>query len=198
MSRVGRLGRVMIVAAAALALVGLPLADVAGQTATADVPVGTEIDVRLQSRLSSGTARVEDRFEATTIANFHKGDRVVIRAGSLLRGVVTSVEKAGRLDRKGSLTLSFDRITVNGHAHRVRALVTQAIESKGVKGEAGTIGAGAGVGAVVGGLLGGVKGAIAGILIGAGGVIAAKPGHDVELPAGTVLRIRFDAPLTID
>ena len=68
--------------------------------------------------------------------------------------------------------------------------MTQAIESEGIKGEAGKIGAGAGVGAIIGGILGGAKGALAGILIGGGGTIAATEGKDVELPPGTVLRVR--------
>ena len=35
--------------------------------AVVTVPVGTELDVRLQTPLNSGTAKVEQRFEATTI-----------------------------------------------------------------------------------------------------------------------------------
>ena len=70
--------------------------------------------------------------------------------------------------------------------------MTQALESEGLKGEVGHIGAGAGVGAILGGILGGVKGAIAGVLIGGGGVIAATEGKDVHLPEGTVLRVRFE------
>ena len=38
-----------------------------------------------------------------------------------------------------------------------------------------------------------MKGALAGILIGGGGTIAATEGKDVELPPGTVLRVRLDA-----
>jgi hypothetical protein len=121
---------------------------------------------------------------------------VLIPAGSALRGVVVTVDKATRLDRKGSLSLSFDQITIRGRAYPMRATVIQALESEGMKGEVGRIGTGAGVGAIIGGILGGFKGALAGILIGAGGTIAATPGKDVELPPGTVLRLRFDAPLT--
>jgi hypothetical protein len=69
--------------------------------------------------------------------------------------------------------------------------------TSGVRGEAGKIGAGAGVGAIIGGILGGVKGALAGILIGGGGTVAATTGKDVELQPGTVLRMRFDAPLVV-
>jgi hypothetical protein len=168
-----------------------------GRGSDADVPVGTELDVRLQTALSSNTAQVEDRFEATTMVDLREGDRVLIPAGSVLRGVVSSVNKAGRIDRQGKLTLAFDRITVNGRNYPMRATVTEALESEGIRGEAGRIGAGAGIGAIIGGILGGVKGALTGILIGAGGTIAATEGSDVELPAGTVLRVRLDTPMEL-
>lgn len=162
-----------------------------------EVPVGTELDVRLQNRLSSDDAQVEDRFEATTVVDLVQDGKVIIPAGALVRGVVTSVEKAGRLNRTGKLTLGFDQVTVGGRSYPIHATVTQAIESEGIRGEAGRIGAGAGVGAIIGGILGGFKGVLAGILIGGGGTIAATEGKDVLLPAGTVLRLRFDSPLTV-
>src|SRR5690606_28642588 len=161
------------------------------------IPVGTEIDVRLQNRLSSDDAQVEDRFEATTVVDLYEGDRVLIPAGSVVRGIVSSVDRATRTDRKGSLTLSFDQITVNGRSYPMRATVTEAIESKGIRGEAGRIGAGSAVGAIIGGIIGGVRGALLGVLIGGGGTIAATEGKDVTLPAGTILRLRLDTPPAI-
>jgi hypothetical protein len=162
-----------------------------------DVPSGTEFDVRLETSLSSGTAQVEQRFEGTTMVDLMEGDRVLVPSGSEVRGIVSSVQKAGRLERKGSLTLAFDQITVRGKDRPLRATVTQALESEGIRGETAKIGTGAGVGAIIGGILGGFKGALAGILIGGGGTIAATEGKDVELPVGTVLRVRLDAPLDI-
>lgn len=170
----------------------------AGRTQSSnDIPVGTAFDVRLQKALSSATAQVEDRFEATTMVDLKQGDRVVVPAGSTLRGVISSVNKAGRIDRKGSMTVAFDQITIRGRSYPIRATVTEAIESEGIKGEAGKIGTGAGVGAVIGAILGGTKGALAGILIGGGGTIAATEGKDVELPPGTVLRVRLDSGLNL-
>lgn len=162
-----------------------------------EVPVGTEIDVRLQSELSSGTARVEDRFEATTVLNVDNAERILVPAGSVMRGIVSSVDSAGRVDRTGRLTLSFDQITVRGQSHPIRATVTQALESEGIRGDAGRIGAGAGIGAILGGILGGFRGALAGILVGGGGVIAATEGREVVLPPGTILRVRLDTPLRV-
>jgi len=170
-----------------------------GRAATVnEIPVGTEFDVRLQTPLSSATSQVEDRFEATTLVDLKDADgRVIVPAGSVMRGVVSAVNKAGRVERKGSLNVAFDRITTDGRNYPIRATVTQAIESEGIRGEAGKIGIGAGAGAILGAILGGAKGALAGILIGGGGTIAATEGKDVELPAGTVLRVRLDTPISL-
>jgi TolA-binding protein len=164
---------------------------------TVEIPVGTEIDVRLQSPLNSGTNQVEDRFEATTLVDVGVNSRVVIPAGSVMRGVVTAVEPATRTNRTARLTVSFDQVTVNGTPYQIRGTVTQAIEGEGIKGETARIGAGAGVGAIIGGILGGFKGALAGILIGGGGTIAATEGKEVQIPQGSVLRVRLDSAAQI-
>ena len=162
-----------------------------------EVPAGQQLDVRLERELSSATAQVEDRFSATTVVDLYQGNEVLIPAGSTLRGVVSSVDKATRTDRKGSLTVAFDQITVRGRSYPIHATVQQALESEGIKGEVGKIGAGAGVGAILGGILGGAKGALLGILIGGGGTIAATPGKDVVVPPGTVLRVQLDQALMV-
>lgn len=162
-----------------------------------ELPAGTELDVRLMTRLSSETAQVEDRVQAATIVDLERDGRVLIPAGSIVRGIVTAVERATRLDRKGSLTLSFDQIRVNGRSYDIDAQATQIFESEGLKGEAERIGAGAAVGGIIGGILGGWKGALAGILIGGGGTVLATEGKDVVLPEGTILRIRFDRTVEI-
>jgi hypothetical protein len=170
---------------------------ISDSSSSPQIPAGTEFDVRLTTPLDSETAQVEDRIEATTIVDLRQDDRVLVPAGSVIRGIVNSVQKAGRLERKGSLTVTFDQMRINGRSYPVHATVTQALESEGIRGEAGRIGAGAGVGAIIGGILGGLKGAIAGILIGGGGTIAATEGEDVHLPSGTVLRVRLDSGLDL-
>ena len=166
-------------------------------TARGQLPAGSEVDVRLQTLLDSETAQVEDRVEATTMVDLYQGNDLLVPAGSALEGYVSSVDRASRTDRKGELTIMFTKLKVNGRTYDVRAYPTQVLESEGIKGEAERIGAGAGVGAIIGGILGGLKGAITGILIGGGGVIAATEGKDVELPPGTVLRVRFDSPVPL-
>lgn len=160
-----------------------------------EIPVGTEFDVRLQSRLSSGTARVEDRFDATTIVPYERNGRMLVPAGSVMRGVVSSVTPASRgLNRKGELTLLFDRFSIDGRTYSVRATVMQALQGEA---DTGRVVAGAGVGAILGAILGGTRGALTGILIGGGGTVAATEGNEVDLAPGTVLRVRLDSPLDV-
>ncbi len=160
-----------------------------------EVPVGTEFDVRLQSRLNSGTARVEDRFDATTLVAYERNGRVLVPAGSVMRGIVNAVTPASRgINRKGELTLLFDRFTIDGRTYSIRATVMQALQGEG---DTGRVAAGAGVGAIIGGILGGVRGALTGILIGGGGTVAATEGNEVDLAPGTVLRVRLDSPLDV-
>jgi hypothetical protein len=161
------------------------------------VPVGAELDVRLQASLSSATAKVEQRFEATTTVDYTTSTGgVLIPAGSIVRGFVGSVSPAGHLDRRGSLTLSFDELRIDNQSQPLRASVLQALDGKGTQDNA-RLGAGAAVGAIIGGILGGGKGALLGVLVGGGGTMAATAGADVELPAGTILRIRVDQPVDI-
>lgn len=162
-----------------------------------EIPANTELDVRLSNILNSGTAQVEDRFEATTAADLVIDGRTIVPAGSVMRGVVSSVTPAGRLKRKAEMMVTFDQITINGRSYPIRGTVTQAIEGEGVKGDLPKAGVGAGVGAIIGGILGGFKGAMAGVLIGGGGTIAATEGKEVELPQGTVLRVRIESPVPL-
>ena len=161
------------------------------------IPAGQEMDVRLRTALSSETATAEQRFEATTAVDLMQNGRVLVPAGSVVRGVVSAVDKADRMDRSGSLQLSFDQMVVNGREVPIRGTATQVFESGGIREEKGTAGVGAGVGGIIGGVLGGVKGAILGAVIGAGGAIAATDGKDITLPAGAIVRVRLDSSVNV-
>jgi hypothetical protein len=196
-------------AVAALAVVGSLAAPAAAQSIANpgpeqvvsgrpnEMPAGQELDVRLLTTLDSDTAQPEDRFEATTVVDLVQDGRVLVPAGSVVRGLVRDVHRASRTQRAGELTLSFDEVVIGGQTYQIRANAVDTIKSEGIRGETGRIAAGAGVGAIVGGIIGGVKGALAGILIGAGGTIAATEGKDVKIPDGTVLRIRLEEPVWV-
>jgi hypothetical protein len=161
------------------------------------IPAGQEIDVRLQTTLSSETTTVEQRFNSTTVVNLIQNGRVLVPAGSVVRGVISAVDEAGRLDRTGSLTLTFDQMVVNGREIPMAANATQVFQSGGITEELDTAGIGAGLGGIVGGVIGGLEGALIGAAIGAGGAIVATEGENVTLPAGSIIRIRLASPVQV-
>jgi hypothetical protein len=75
-------------------------------------------------------------------------------------------------------------------------MATRAFESRGVL-EEEKVGAAGAAGAIIGGILGGLQGALIGAAVGAGGVVAATDGEDVELPQGTIVRLRIDEPVRV-
>lgn len=154
------------------------------------VPDGTEFAVRLEQPVSSATARREDRVEASVAESVRVNGRIVIPAGSTVRGIVTNVEPARRPSNGGRLELTFDQVEMaNGRRADIRSRVVSIDEGGVSKKRAGI---GAGLGGILGGILGGKQGALIGVLVGGGGAVVGSKGGDVELPAGTVLNVRLD------
>lgn len=159
---------------------------------------GTDIQVRLEQPLSSKTARQEDRFDATVAEAVRSGSRVVIPAGSRVRGIVQTAEAAERPSKPGRLDLTFDTLTVSGLPRMdIRTRVISIKENLDKSDTAKKAGLGALLGAVLGKVVGGTEGALIGLVVGAGGAVVASKGDDVELPEGAVLTLRLERPLTV-
>jgi hypothetical protein len=160
---------------------------------------GTEIQVRLDQPVSSRTARREDRVEASVAYPVQVDGRVVVPAGTRLRGIVREAEPAERPARGGRLELTFDSIYLDERTRTdIRTRVVSLKENLDVGGDTGRrAGIGAALGGVLGSILGGKKGALVGILVGGTGGIASSKGDDVELPAGTVLTVRLERSLAL-
>jgi len=110
----------------------------------------------LTNALNSGTAKVEDRFEGTTLVDLNVGGRTVIPRARPC--AASSPQWTPPRDQPhAKMTVSFDQVTVNGRAYPVRGTVTQAIEVKVSKARRQDRDR-RGVGAILGGVLGGVKG----------------------------------------
>jgi hypothetical protein len=160
------------------------------------VPEGTDVEVRLETGLSSKTARVEDRFEASVVEPLRSGGDVAVPAGSRVRGIVRGVEPAHRPSQSGRLDLRFDALYLDDTRVDISGTVTSVGETK-TSDTAKKAGIGAVLGGVLGGLFGGKDAAIIGVVLGGGGAVAGTKGDDVELPAGTILTLRLEKPLTI-
>jgi hypothetical protein len=123
--------------------------DVAETRGDVDVPDGTEIQVRLEERLSTKTARAEDTVSASVAQAVRSHGRVVIPAGTEARGVVESVQRAQRPAKGGRLEVAFDSIVVDGRRLDMDARAVRVQEGGIDKRKAG-------LGAVIGGVLGAV------------------------------------------
>jgi hypothetical protein len=154
------------------------------------IPAGTHISVRTVQELTSGTAKVGDRFDATLARDLVVGGKTIAKAGSPARGKVTLAKSSGRLHAPGQISVRLTSIQAEG---KTIALSTGSYHLEGkshAKSNATKIGGGAALGALIGGIAGGGKGAAIGA--GAGGaagtgVAAATGKEEAIIPAEKTL-----------
>jgi hypothetical protein len=162
------------------------------------LPAGTEFTVRLGQELSSKTARVEERFEATVDVPVRTEGGPALEAGTTLRGIVRNVEGAERPSRPGRLDLDFYALYLGPTRLDLRARVVE-IGPHRTKGA--STGKKAGIGGVLGGvlgaILGGGAGAVIGVVSGGAGAVLGTRGEEVVLPEGTRLTVRLEQPLDL-
>lgn len=86
----------------------------AARAATVVVPAGSQIEIRLKSKISTQTAKPKDPVEAVVIAPVMAGEQFAIPAGAVVRGAVEKTVQAAKADERSVLVLSFNEIEVNG------------------------------------------------------------------------------------
>ncbi len=154
------------------------------------IPAGTALPLELTTAVSSETAQVETPVSARLREDVMVNGVTVLSAGSVLRGEVIDVARAGRVQGRSRLGLRFTSVTIGETREDLRTDPVT-FEGEATRGEDATkVGAGAGVGAVIGGLLGGGSGAAKGAAIGGAagaGTVLATRGREVELPAGSTI-----------
>jgi len=164
------------------------------------VPQGTAIPLELETPLSSETTQVEAPVRARVSQAVIVNGVVAIPTGATLSGVVTQVERAGRVQGRAQLAFVFTRLEADNVSEEVNT-VPVAYVADSTKGEdAAKIGVGAIGGAIVGGILGGGSGAAKGAAIGGAagtGVVLATRGDEVTLGRGTILAASLASPLTV-
>lgn len=159
------------------------------------------IGIRFDAAVSSETAHVEDRVTARVTRDVSVDGRVAVPSGSMLEGVVTSVQRGGRFKERARLGVRFTSMVL-ADSKRV-PIQTETIYRVGDSptGEASAkIGGAAVVGAILGSVIGGKKGAAIGTTAGAAGGTAAVMAGDANnavISAGTPLTVRLTAPATV-
>lgn len=178
----------------------------APRTVTSTVPSGTTFAISLNETLSTGTNQPGDAFSATLQEAILDSDGdVLIPAGATVRGRVTRVAKSGNVGQTAVINLAFESIAYGGKSYPLEATVIEANPERKTRQSAGTqagkVAAGAAAGAIIGRVLGKstsstLKGAVVGA---AAGTAIAMGTADVDavLNAGSTMRVRLDAPITV-
>ncbi len=155
-----------------------------------DVPSGTALDVQLATPLSSETAKPGDAWEGTTSSNVTVDGKVVVPAGTAVRGQVKAAREAEKGNR-AMLDLELTSIETGGDWHDLTASTEPVIAGSPRARNLGAIAGGAAAGALIGKAVGGEgKDAAAGAIIGGAAAtagVAASKGYQVVLKTGTRL-----------
>jgi len=159
------------------------------------------IGLQTENRISSETARVEDRVDARVTRDVRVGDRVAVPAGARAIGSVSLVERGGKFKERARLGIRFHTLVL---ADGTRVPInTETIFRDGeapTNSSAQKVGGGAIGGAIIGAIIGGGKGAAIGAAAGAGaGSAAVMAGgrNEVVVPPGTALTARINQPVTV-
>jgi hypothetical protein len=165
------------------------------------ITANSVIGLQTEARLSSETARVEDRVEAKVTRDVKVGTAIAIPAGSRAIGSVIQVDKGGKFKERARLAIRFNTLVLPDGTRL--PMSTETIYRDGEapgNSAAAKVGGGAAAGAILGALIGGAKGAAIGATVGAGGGAAVVEHGDpsaATLPAGTPLTVRLLTPVTV-
>jgi hypothetical protein len=190
-----------------------PLAQpVAPANATA-LPVGTAIRMKLETRLSSATAKRGDPFGGRITEAVLLNGKTIIPVGSAIEGEILSADAPRRIKGTPTLDLMPRVITLpDGQRYSIAASIVDTnapavtVNDEGqIKGEGhdrGDLvetGVGAAVGTGIGAAAGGFKGALIGGTIGAGATMVhwLTKTKSTELVPGTELIIELSRPMQI-
>ena len=165
------------------------------------VSADSVIGLQTENRVSSETARVEDRVEARVTRDVRVGDHVAIPAGSRAVGSVILVDRGGKVKERAHLGIRFHTLVLADGTRM--PIATDPIYRDGEapsNSSSSKIGGAAVGGAILGAILGGGKGAAIGAAAGAGAGTAAVAAGDrnaATLPAGTAMTVRILQPITV-
>jgi hypothetical protein len=164
------------------------------------VPSGTSISVQLPAELSTKTATMGQRLTGNLTSDIVVDGKVVARAGAPVQGSVTQVISGSKtVGGKPTLGITFDNLTFEGGDRPIAARITQVAKKSDKGRDSAKIAGGAVAGGVVGHQINSDNGKIIGALIGAaaGTAAAKKTGQEVVLPAGTVVGMTLESPVTV-
>jgi hypothetical protein len=170
------------------------------QSASRELPRGTEISVRMVDAIDSEQHRPGDQFSATLENPITVGNDVIAAKGSKAVVKLVDLTDSGKFKGRTALTLQLMSVTIDGKVVEINSSdVGQESGSRGERTAKSAAAVGV-LGAIIGGIAGGGKGAAIGAAAGAGAGAGAQVLLDpqkVKVPSETVLTFITAAPTRI-
>ena len=161
-----------------------------------ELPVGTEVDVRLLHPVSAGGATIPGTVKARTVVPLYKGSRLLIPAGAVLSGPVAALERPRVEGDPARLTVTFSQLQVGTRLYWVEVALAEVLDCASGS-NAGHYPAHVADGEVKGGTIA-TASCRPTTAVESDGAIVWHEGETPTLPAGTVLRLRFSGVVVID
>jgi hypothetical protein len=168
-----------------------------------DVPVGTELQIRLTTKLSTQSSKLKDAVEAVVIAPVMVDNQFVIPAGAVVRGAVDKTAQSSKPDERSVLTLSFSEIEIKGTKSKLAARVGEIDNARETIDDQGQITGILANETISGKLDAGIGklaerySSFADILGAAKSAILKQPASDITYDTGVELTLKLTAPLTL-
>jgi len=161
------------------------------------IPAGTSLSVTVLSSLASDKSKVEDPVKGSLAKPVLVSGATALPEGTQITGSVTDAKESGRVKGRALIAFRFNHLVVNGESVSVQTASITREAGADTKSDVKKGGLGAGLGAVVGGIAGGGKGAAIGAVAGGTGTVLATKGSEISVPAGTVVDVLLQDPVTV-
>ena len=166
-----------------------------------EAPAGTEIEMRLKTKISTQSSKAGEPVEGVVIAPVVADSQFLIPAGSIVHGAVERAVQSASADQRAVLSLRFDEIVVNGQKLKLSARlasVDNAREKVDEQGQInGILASETGTGRLDAELekLSVKYSGLADLLRGAKNAVLKPADTDITYNAGVEMRLRLLAPL---
>jgi hypothetical protein len=168
-----------------------------------EAPSGTEIEMRLTTKVSTQSSQPGEAVECVVIAPVVAGSQFLIPAGSIVRGAVEKAVQSAKPDERSVLSLRFEEIVINGQKLKVSARIVSIDNAREKLDEQGQISGILASETATGRLDSGIE-RLSGRYSGLGDLLRAaknavlKPADtDITYDAGVEMRLRLLAPLQL-
>jgi LssY C-terminus len=167
------------------------------------LPAGTEIQIRLKTKVATPTSKEKDPVEAVAIGPVMADGKFVIPAGAVVRGAVEKVAQSTKPNERSTLVLAFTEIEINGAKLKLAARVASVENARESVDEQGQINGIVASETISGRLDAGLNklaehaAGFADILNTVKKAVLKEPESDITYDAGVELALALTAPLEL-